>query len=58
VFVFDAHAVNPFLQSLPFDTEKDLDPVLLGTAPNIVSTHPSRPVSYFRDVCLVPSRSD
>src|SRR5439155_6490480 len=29
VFVFDTHAVNPFLQSLPFDTEKDLDPVLL-----------------------------
>jgi tripartite-type tricarboxylate transporter receptor subunit TctC len=24
VFVFDTHAVNPLLQSLPFDTEKDL----------------------------------
>src|SRR5262245_193722 len=36
VIVFDTHAVNPFLQTLPFDTEKDLDPVLLiGTAPNI-----------------------
>ena len=51
VFVFDTHAVNPLLQSLPFDTEKDLDPVLLiGTAPNIVSTHPSRPFNSFADV--------
>ena len=51
VFVFDTHAVNPLLQSLPFDTEKDLDPVLLiGTAPNIVSTHPLRPFNSFADV--------
>ena len=51
VFVFDTHAVNPFLQTLPFDTEKDLDPVMLiGTAPNIISTHPSRPFKNFADV--------
>ena len=51
LFVFDTHAVNPFLQSLPFDTEKDLEPVLLiGTAPNIVSAHPSRPFKTFDDV--------
>ena len=51
VFVFDTHAVNPFLQSLPFDTEKDLEPVqLIGTAPNIVSAHPSRPFKTFDDV--------
>ena len=44
LFVFDTHAVNPFLQNLPFDTEKDLDPVvLIGTAPNVLATHPSRP---------------
>ena len=43
LFVFDTHAVNPFLQSLPFDTEKDLEPVLLiGTAPNVLATHPGR----------------
>src|SRR5262249_48981181 len=43
VIVFDTHAVNPFLQNLPFDTEKDLDPVLLiGTAPNVFSTHPDK----------------
>ncbi len=51
VFVFDTHAVNPFLQDLSFDTVKDLDPVLLiGTAPNIVACHPSRPFKSFADV--------
>ena len=44
LFVFDTHAVNPFLQSLPFDTEKHLEPVLLiGTAPNVLATHPAAP---------------
>src|SRR5688572_15967334 len=34
VFVFDTHAVNPSLIPLPFDTQKDLAPVMLvGTAP-------------------------
>jgi tripartite-type tricarboxylate transporter receptor subunit TctC len=51
LFVFDTHAVNPFLQNLSFDTEKDLEPVLLiGTAPNVVTTHPGRPFSTFQDV--------
>jgi tripartite-type tricarboxylate transporter receptor subunit TctC len=51
VIVFDTHAVNPFLQSLAFDTEKDLDPVLLiGTAPNVVATHPARDFKTFADV--------
>jgi tripartite-type tricarboxylate transporter receptor subunit TctC len=51
VFVFDTHAVNPFLQNLPFDTVKDLEPVLLiGTAPNVVATHPGRPFKTFSDV--------
>lgn len=51
VFVFDTHAVNPFLQNLPFDTEKDLEPVLLiGTAPNVLATHPSRPFKSLTDV--------
>lgn len=51
VFVFDTHAVNPFLQTLPFDTEKDLDPVLLiGTAPNVLGTHPSRPYKTLADI--------
>jgi tripartite-type tricarboxylate transporter receptor subunit TctC len=51
LFVFDTHAVNPFLQNLSFDTEKDLDPVLLiGTAPNVLCTHPSRPFKTFADI--------
>jgi tripartite-type tricarboxylate transporter receptor subunit TctC len=51
VIVFDTHAVNPFLQTLPFDTEKDLDPVLwIGTAPNILATNPARPYQTFADV--------
>jgi tripartite-type tricarboxylate transporter receptor subunit TctC len=51
VFVFDTHAVNPIHQNLPFDTEKELEPVLLiGTAPNLVATHPGRPFKSFADV--------
>jgi tripartite-type tricarboxylate transporter receptor subunit TctC len=51
VFVFDTHAANPFLQNLPFDTEKDLDPVLLiGTAPNVLSTHTDSPFKSLADV--------
>ncbi len=51
LFVFDTHAVNPFLQKLPFDTEKDLEPVLLiGTAPNVLATPPSKPFKTFADV--------
>jgi tripartite-type tricarboxylate transporter receptor subunit TctC len=52
LFVFDTHAVNPALiPNLPFDTNKDLEPVLLiGTAPNVLATHPSRPYKSLRDL--------
>ena len=51
LFVFDTHAVNPSLMNLPFDSGKDLDPVLLiGTAPYILAKHPSRPWKNFGDV--------
>jgi tripartite-type tricarboxylate transporter receptor subunit TctC len=52
VFIFDTHAVNPFLiPNLPFDTVKDLDPVMLvATAPNAVVTSPSKPFRSFADV--------
>ena len=45
LFVFDTHATNPVMQpSLPYDSETDLDPVMLvGTAPNILACQPSRP---------------
>jgi tripartite-type tricarboxylate transporter receptor subunit TctC len=52
VFVFDTHAVNPFLiQNLPYDTLKDLAPVMLvGTAPMGVITSPGKPYKTFADV--------
>jgi tripartite-type tricarboxylate transporter receptor subunit TctC len=50
--VFDNHAANPFVMpSLPYDTEKDLDPVLLiGTAPYLVSTGAMKPFRSLADV--------
>ena len=50
--VFDNHAANPFVfPNLPFDTEKDLDPVqLIGTAPYVLSTNPQRPFKTLADV--------
>jgi tripartite-type tricarboxylate transporter receptor subunit TctC len=52
LFVFDTHAINPsLLPNLGYDTEKDLDPILLiGTAPNVLATHPSRPYHNLSDV--------
>jgi tripartite-type tricarboxylate transporter receptor subunit TctC len=52
LMVFDNHAANPFvLASLPFDTEKDLDPVLLiGRAPYVLSTEPRKPFKTLADV--------
>lgn len=52
LFVFDSHAVNPALiPNLPFDSEKDLEPVLLiGTAPYILAQHPERPYRTFADI--------
>src|SRR5665213_1556474 len=50
--VFDNHAANPFvLPNLPYDTEKDLDPVLLiGTAPYLLSTAKAKPFNTLTDV--------
>jgi tripartite-type tricarboxylate transporter receptor subunit TctC len=52
LFVFDTHAVNPTLiPKLPFDTTKDLAPVMLvGTAPMAIVTHPDKPYKSFADV--------
>jgi len=52
VFVFDTHAVNPTLiPNLPFDTVKDLAPVMLvGTAPNAVVTNLTKPYKTFTEV--------
>jgi tripartite-type tricarboxylate transporter receptor subunit TctC len=52
VVVFDTHAVNQSLiPNLPYDTLKDLAPVMLvGTAPMAIVTSPSRPYKSFGDV--------
>jgi tripartite-type tricarboxylate transporter receptor subunit TctC len=52
LIVFDNHAANPFvLGTLPYDTEKDLDPVLfIGTAPYVVSTQTQKPFKTLGDV--------
>ena len=50
--VFDNHAANPFvLPSLPYDSDKDLDPVLLiGTAPYLLATSSAKPFKTLADV--------
>jgi tripartite-type tricarboxylate transporter receptor subunit TctC len=52
LFVFDTHAVNPALiPSLPYDTLKDLAPVMLvGTAPMAIATNSAKPFKTFADV--------
>jgi len=52
VFVFDTHAVNPSLiPNLPYDTLKDLAPVMLiGTSAMVIVTSASKPYRTFADV--------
>jgi tripartite-type tricarboxylate transporter receptor subunit TctC len=52
LLVFDTHAVNPaLLPNYPFDNQRNLEPVsLIGTAPYMVATHPSRPYKSLADV--------
>lgn len=52
LIVFDTHAVNATLYpNLPFDTEKDLDPVMLiGTAPHVVVTPKAKPYQSWTEV--------
>ena len=50
--VFDTHGVNPSLiPNMPFDTLKDLDPIMLiGKSPMVFTTHPSTPYRSFGEV--------
>src|SRR5205085_9998849 len=50
--VFDTHAVNPALiPNLPFDTLRDLTPILLvGKGGMALVSHPDQPYKSFRDV--------
>ena len=50
--VFDTHAVNPTLiPNLPFDTLKDLAPVMMiGTSAMVIARHPGAAFKDFKDV--------
>jgi tripartite-type tricarboxylate transporter receptor subunit TctC len=50
--VFDTHGVNPSLiPNLPFDSKKDLTPILLvGTAPMVLATYTGSKYQTFADV--------
>ena len=52
VVVFDTHAVNPVLiPNLPFDTRKDLDPVMLvATGAMVITAHASQPYKTFSEL--------
>src|SRR5919205_1744804 len=52
VFVFDTHSVHKALNpNVPFDPLKDFAPVMLvGTAPMVITTAPSKPYQNFADV--------
>ena len=51
LLVFDTHAVNPSLiPAMPFDTLKDLMPVMLiGTSPMVLVAHKDLPVKSFAE---------
>ncbi len=55
LLVFDTHGVNPSLiPNMPFDTLKDLAPImLLGKSPMVITAHPSFPYKTFAEVLRV-----
>lgn len=57
--VFDSHGVNPSLiPSLPFDSKKDLAPVvLIGTAPMVLGTPAASDYKSFSDVVAAAKTS-
>ena len=49
--VFDTHSVNPYLMNLQYDTEKDLDPVMLvATAPYLLAVNTKHEFKTLADV--------
>jgi tripartite-type tricarboxylate transporter receptor subunit TctC len=59
VLVFDTHGANPsLLPSLPFDTVKDLAPVMLiGTSPMVLTAHPASAFKSFDDVITAAKKA-
>jgi tripartite-type tricarboxylate transporter receptor subunit TctC len=60
VLVFDTHGVNPsLLPNLPFDTLKDLAPIMLiGTSPMVITTHPASEYKSFADVIAASKKGE
>jgi tripartite-type tricarboxylate transporter receptor subunit TctC len=60
LLVFDTHAVNPsVLPNLPFDTLKDLAPVMLiGTSPMVITAHPATALKSFADLVAAARKND
>jgi tripartite-type tricarboxylate transporter receptor subunit TctC len=60
VLVFDTHGVNPsLLPNLPFDTLKDLAPIMLiGTSPMVITAHPASEYKSFADVIAAARKKD
>jgi tripartite-type tricarboxylate transporter receptor subunit TctC len=60
LLVFDTHAVNPsVLPNLPFDTLKDLAPIMLiGTSPMVITSHPATEYRSFADVIAAARKKD
>jgi tripartite-type tricarboxylate transporter receptor subunit TctC len=51
LMVFDTHSVNPYLMNLQYDTEKDLDPVMLvATAPYLLAVNVKHEFKSLADV--------
>src|SRR4051812_570349 len=51
LLVFDTHSVNPYLINLQYDTEKDLDPVMLvATAPYLLAVNTKHDFKTLADV--------
>ncbi|WP_028606038.1 Bug family tripartite tricarboxylate transporter substrate binding protein [Ottowia thiooxydans] len=57
---FDTHAVNPLLYKLPFDSDKDLKPVVqIATSPLVLLVHPSVPAKTVQElVALAKAKPD
>jgi tripartite-type tricarboxylate transporter receptor subunit TctC len=52
LLVFDSHGANPsLLPNLPFDTLRDLAPIMLiGTSPMVITAHATTPYGSFSDM--------
>jgi tripartite-type tricarboxylate transporter receptor subunit TctC len=59
LFVAISHAINPLLQKLPYDTDKDFTPVsLIAVIPLLLVVHPAVPANNLQElIALAKSAS-